>query len=156
MTGRVLVAGVGNVFFGDDGFGVEVVRRLRASEPLPPGATATEFGVRGLHLAQTLLDPFDLVVVVEVAPRGLVPGALHVFDPTEHHGSFEGHSLDIPLVLAAARAFGATLPRICIVGCEPADLGARVGFSEAVREALDPAVELARRLVSHELETSER
>ncbi len=154
MRPRVLVAGVGNVFFGDDGFGVEVARRLRV-QPLPDDTLVNDFGVRGLHLAQTLLEPTDLLIVTEIAPRGGPPGSLYLIDPLrDAHGigTAEGHSLDIPLVLAAVRAFGGTMPRVRIVGCEPADLGAHLGLSDPVRHAVSPAMELVRRMLRHELE----
>ncbi len=154
MTPRVLVAGVGNVFFGDDGFGVEVARRLSAL-PLPRGASVNDFGVRGLHLAHALLQPTEVLIVTEIAPRGGAPGTLYVIDPErdEHGiGTADGHSLDIPLVLAAVRAFGGSTPRVRIVGCEPADLGAHLGLSEPVRHAVAPAVDLVKRMLESELD----
>lgn len=151
--GRVLVAGVGNVFFGDDGFGVEVARRLRVRQ-LPIGTEVGDFGVRGLHLAHALLDPIELLVVAELAPRGGAPGTLYVIDPEREPrgiGTADGHSIDIPLVLAAVRAFGGSLPRVRIIGCEPADVGAHLGLSEPVRRAVDPAAELVRQVVEREI-----
>jgi hydrogenase maturation protease len=154
MARRVLVAGVGNVFFGDDGFGVEAARRLHARGSLPGGAVATDFGVRGLHLAQALREPLELLIVLEIAPCGGPPGSLYVIDPADEArrlGSEEGCSLDIPLVLDAVRAFGAATPRVRIVGCEPSDVGARVGLSGAVARAIGPAIELCEGLASQAL-----
>lgn len=154
MIRRVLVAGVGNVFFGDDGFGVEAARRLHARGSLPGGAVVTDFGVRGLHLAQALREPLELLIVLEIAPLGGPAGSLHVIDPSDEArrlGSEEGCSLDIPLVLDAVRAFGAAMPRVRIIGCEPFDVGARVGLSEAVAAAIGPAIELCEGLASQAL-----
>jgi hydrogenase maturation protease len=152
MHARVLIAGVGNVCFGDDGFGVEVARRMRHGS-LPPGVSAIDFGVRGLALAQALVEPHELLIVVAITTRGGEPGSLYVLDaPNGARGvTTESCSLDLPLVLAAVRAFGGRVPRVRIVGCEPADLGARMGLSDAVRRAVAPAVELARELALAEV-----
>jgi hydrogenase maturation protease len=80
VSPRILVAGVGNVFRGDDGFGVAVARRL-AHEPLPPGVELRDYGVRGVHLAYELLDGYDLLVLVDAVTRGSPPGTLYVIEP---------------------------------------------------------------------------
>lgn len=150
MGARVLIAGVGNVYFADDGFGVEVARRLSA-DALPEGATAVEIGVRGLELARALRARMDLLVVIEVVAHGGEPGTLYLVDPLD---DLSATSADLRLALAAARATGTAPARVSVIGCEPADLGARLGLSDPVRRAVDPALELARRLARRQLAAS--
>lgn len=157
MSRRITVAGVGNIFFGDDAFGVEVVRRLR-QEHLPPEVVISDVGVRGIHLAYQLLEPMDLLVIVDLAARDGEPGSLYVIDPDlEGDGSLgtaDAHGMDLPTVFAAVRTLGGEVPRVRIVGCEPWDLDPRMGLSEPVAAAIDGAVELVRELVQRELEGS--
>jgi hydrogenase maturation protease len=153
---RVLVAGVGNVFFGDDGFGVEVVRRLREEE-LPPGVDVVDFGVRSLHLAFELLGPppLELFVLVDSMARGGEPGTLYVIDPDRDPHALVGppdaHAIDPSAVLASLSGLGGSLPPTRIVGCEPASLDHAMRLSPQVREAVLPAVRLVRRLVEAEV-----
>ena len=79
MSARILIAGVGNIFFGDDGFGMEVVRRLSLQPP--EGAQVIDFGIRGLHLAYALLEPLDLLLVVDALSRGGAPGTVYALEP---------------------------------------------------------------------------
>ena len=142
---RILVAGIGNVFFGDDGFGVAVAGRLAATA-LPPGVDVVDFGIRGMDLAYALRD-YDVAIFVDAVPRGGVPGTLYVIEP-DTRGAQAGpdaHAMDPVKVLALARGLGDPLPRVLVVGCEPArvpsedeDLSAEL--SEAVRASLDEAV----------------
>ncbi|BDG01370.1 hydrogenase maturation protease [Anaeromyxobacter oryzae] len=154
MSAPVLIAGVGNVFFADDGFGVEVVRRL-AEEALPADVEVTDFGIGGLQLALRLLDPLRLAVIVDALPRGGAPGALYVVEPAldaAPEGTGGGaHAMDVGAVLATARAMGGKLPRILIVGCEPGAIQARMGLGDAVEAAVGPAVRLVRELVDRAL-----
>lgn len=122
---RVLVAGVGNIFLGDDAFGVEVVREL-ARRSLPAGVRVVDFGIRGLDLAYALLDGYEAVVLVDAAPRGDSPGTLYVLElepapdgspPAEL--AVEGHNLDPARVLRLAAALGGAARRVILVGCEP-------------------------------------
>jgi hydrogenase maturation protease len=142
---RVLVAGIGNVFFGDDGFGVAVAGRLAAAS-LPPGVDVVDFGIRGMDLAYALRD-YDVAILVDAVPRGGAPGTLYVIEPDLEHADVgpDAHAMDPVKVLALARGLGDPLPRVLVVGCEPAtvpgedeDLSAEL--SEAVRAALDGAV----------------
>ncbi len=141
----VLIAGVGNVFFGDDAFGVEVARRL-ARLALPSGTRAIDFGIRGLHLAYELLDPVDLLVIVDAVPRGRAPGTLYVIDPALEGitalAQPDAHGMELPSVFAALRSLGGTLPPTRIVGCEPLDVQEGFGLSPPVAAALDTAVQL--------------
>src|SRR5262245_7669015 len=122
---RILIAGVGNIFFGDDAFGVEVARRL-AERPLPEGVTVVDFGTRGLDLTYALLDGYEAVILVDAAPRGGAPGTLYVLEPDpEQVGPDqpvpmgELHGLEPHKVLRLARAPGGPVERVVIVGCEP-------------------------------------
>jgi len=155
---RVLVVGVGNVFLGDDGFGVEIARCL-AAEELPPGVEAKDYGVRALHLAYALLEPRDLVIVVDAVRRGDPPGTLTLLEPALEGGAAaaapDAHGMDLGSVFSAVRALGGTLPRVLIVGCEVAGIGEGIGFSPAVEAAVGPAVELVREVVERELARGE-
>jgi hydrogenase maturation protease len=147
----ILVAGIGNVFFGDDGFGVEVVRQL-AEAGLPPGVAVVDFGIRGVHLAFELLDPVDLLVAIDATPRGEAPGSLYVIEPNldATPPDPDAHGMQLPAVLAAVRAMGGVPPRVRVVGCEPAAFEG-MGLSAPVRAAVRPAVEIVRRLVREAL-----
>jgi hydrogenase maturation protease len=147
---RVLVAGVGNVFRGDDAFGVEVVRRL-AGRPLPEGVRVADFGTRGRDLAYAILDGYDGVILVDVTRRGGEPGTLYVVEPWPAEvdpsvGLAATHAVDLPAVFGLVRTLGGTLPRLYLVGCEPADFGpddeGRMGLSGPVAGAVDRAVAL--------------
>jgi hydrogenase maturation protease len=153
MTRHVLVAGIGNIFFGDDGFGPEVVRRL-ATTPLPEGVRAIDYGIRGLHLAFELLNPFDLLIVVDLAPRGQPPGTLSVIEPevdAQPDGPADGHTLDLVSVFSQVRSLGGTLPPVRLVGCEPSEAAERIGLSPAVERAVAPAVALVRELLFRDI-----
>jgi hydrogenase maturation protease len=155
MSPRVLVAGVGNIFLGDDAFGVEVVARL-ARRPLPDGVRVVDFGIRGLDLTYALLDGYETVILVDAVPRGGAPGTLYVIEPepgTVEPG-IEAHNLGPARVLGLAAALGAPLRRILQVGCELAPGEAdemHLEMSPAVRAALDEAVALVERLVEEAL-----
>jgi hydrogenase maturation protease len=152
MNTRILIAGVGNIFFGDDGFGVEVARRLSVQPPA--GAQVTDFGIRGLHLAYALLDPLDLVLVVDALSRGGTPGTVYALEPDLDAGlgatDPDAHGMSLPAVFASARAMGGVLPRIVVVGCEPKEIGEGMGLTAPVLAAVDPAVTLVRELVQRE------
>jgi hydrogenase maturation protease len=141
---RVLVAGVGNIFLGDDGFGPEAARRLAAG-PLPDGVRVVDYGIRGMHLAYDLLDGYDLLVVLDAAPRGGRPGdvvLLEVGEADLGDGDFDAHGMEPTSVLASLGSLGGRLPRTLVVGCEPADTAAGMGLSPPVEAAVDGAVEM--------------
>jgi hydrogenase maturation protease len=164
MTRRVLVAGIGNIFLGDDGFGVEVARRL-AGEALPAGVEVADFGIRGVHLAYELLDGCELTILVDAAPRGEAPGTVYVIEPDLEPAAdaaalardltggalIDAHGMEPESVLALLRALGGEVGRVLVVGCEPADTGERMGLTEPVALAVDEAVRVIRELVAHEL-----
>ncbi len=131
MTHGVLVAGVGNIFLGDDGFGVEVARRL-TDRTLPDGARVADFGTLGLHLAYQLLDGYDTLILIDTMARGKAPGTLYVFEPDPADvgsESVDAHGLDPAAVLSMVRLLGGTIGRTIVVGCEPAEIVERIGLS---------------------------
>lgn len=146
---RVLVAGIGNVFFGDDAFGVEVVRQL--AERPPPDARIADFGIRARHLAYELLEPFELCIVVDCMPRGGPPGTLYVLEPSvdEVPGALaDGHGMNVAIVFSAVRELGGRMPRTLVVGCEPASIEPGMGLTDAVARAVSGAADLVRELVT--------
>jgi hydrogenase maturation protease len=149
---RVLVAGVGNIFLGDDAFGVEVARRLMGMS-LPEGVRVVDFGIRGLDLTYALLDGYEAVVLVDATPRGGRPGTLYVIEPDPKTGeaTIEAHDLDPVKVLRLAASMGSRVRRLVLVGCEPQPPGdveeMAAGLSAPVRAAVDEAVPLVESLV---------
>lgn len=146
---RVLVAGIGNIFFGDDGFGVEVAHRLAVSPP--PDTRVADFGIRALHLAYELLEPFDLFVAVDCMPRGGTPGSLYLVEAETGGAAVaavpDAHGINLPLVFSAVRELGGRMPPTLVVGCEPALTEATLGLSPAVTAAIPAAAELVRDVV---------
>jgi hydrogenase maturation protease len=140
---RVLVAGIGNIFFGDDGFGVEVAGRL-ARERLPEDVRVADFGTRGLHLAYELLDSrYDEVIFVDALSRDGTAGSVVLFEPTDQEITAappDPHAMTPGTVLALLRTLGGRLPRVVVVGCEPASFEPGIGLSPIVAEAVEPAV----------------
>jgi len=146
---RILVAGIGNLFFGDDAFGSEVARRL-ATDP-PDGARVADFGIRALHLAYELLEPLELCVVVDCMARGGTPGTLYVVEPEVHAiagAAANAHAMNVPAVLSAVRELGGQLPRTLVVGCEPVTIAPGIGLSAEVANAVPDAIDLIRDLVA--------
>ena len=150
MTRKVLVAGIGNIFLGDDGFGVEVAQRL-ARRTLPEGVRSADFGIRGIHLAYELLDGYDALVLVDAVPMGREPGTLALIEPEElvppdpddeAAPVFDAHTMHPGVVLGMLSMLEANVRRIVIVGCEPATVEDGIGLSAPVAEAVDAAVDL--------------
>ena len=138
------MAGIGNLFRGDDGFGPEVVRRLVASGPLPEDVRAVDYGIRGMHLAYDLLDGYDALVIVDALPGDGDPGTLAVLEVREGDlGAevFDPHGMAPAAVLASLSDLGGTLPPTYVVGCRPADLGDKIGLSDEVEAAVPEAME---------------
>ena len=158
MSGRTLVAGVGNVFLRDDAFGVEVVRLL-AERPVPDGVQVKDFGIRGVHLAYDLLDGCDLFVLVDAAQRGETPGTVTVLevevpepDPAVLGSGpvIDAHSLTPDGIFALLGSLGGRPGRSLLVACEPADISAGMGLSGPVREALPHAVRTVQEILTGE------
>ena len=153
---RILVAGIGNIFLGDDGFGVAVARRLARRE-LPTGVEVADFGIRGMDLAYALQSDYDAVVFVDTASRGEVPGTISVIEPEldPHEVTIETHGMDPLRVLGLARALGRVPPRVLVVACEPERIvhgehdDDLVGeLSAPVRAAVDEAVRVVESLLA--------
>jgi hydrogenase maturation protease len=160
---RVLVAGIGNVFLGDDGWGVALAGRL-AARTLPRGVDVVDFGIRGMDLAYAMQDDYDAVVFLDATPRGEPPGTLYVIEPDieDIEMTIDAHGMDPVKVLALARTLGAaSLPRTLIVGCEPQtrmsaeDEHILAELTEPVRASLEEAVALVENLLA-DLTTSEQ
>jgi hydrogenase maturation protease len=148
---RVLVAGIGNVFLGDDAFGVRVLRELEADPPWAEVRRA-DFGIRGFDLALELLRGYELVVLVDAASFGRAPGTLYMIEPEGApigEGFPEPHALAPDKVLALARSMGARWKEARVVGCEPASFEPRPegGLTSAVEAAVAPAAKKVRELV---------
>jgi hydrogenase maturation protease len=161
---RILVAGIGNVFLGDDGFGVEVARRLQRHS-LPDAVEVRDFGIRGMDLAFALQDGYDTVVFVDAAPRGEPPGTVSLVEPELELDEIvlDTHGMDPLRVVALARAMGRIPDRILIVACEPEivvhgehDEDLIGELSGCVTAAVDKAVELVLSLVGELLNTNRK
>jgi len=161
MGRRILVAGIGNIFLADDGFGVKVVQRLAEREP-PEDVEVVDFGIRGLDLAYALMEDYEAVIFVDALPRGEEPGTVYLIEPEieeEGDAAVDMHGMDPVKVIRLARALGAELPRTLVVGCEPQLVPGRRGFetrayddmlmelSEPVRAAVEEAAKLVESLV---------
>lgn len=149
MTGRILVAGVGNIFLGDDGFGVEVVRRL-GTERFPENVSVGDFGIKGIHLAYELLDGYETLILIDAVPRGEEPGTVFLLKPDVDSlpdMAADAHGMEPAAVFAFLRSLGGSIPRTFIVGCEPKETEEAIGLSAPVERAVDEAVELVRRLL---------
>jgi hydrogenase maturation protease len=143
---RILVAGIGNIFLGDDGFGPEVMRHVvgQATGDLKAGVHAVDYGIRGMHLAYDLLEEWRALVLVDALPNRGAPGTLHVFE-TDHESlaptpGLEAHSMDPAAVFATLSALGGTAPRTIVVGCEVENVEEGMGLSEPVAAAVPGAV----------------
>ena len=153
---RVLIAGVGNVFLGDDGFGVEVVKRLAGHE-LPEGVEVVDFGIRGMDLVYALQDDYEVVVFVDATPRGERPGTIYLIEPEiEEDGevTLDTHGMDPVKVIKLANTLGARPTRTLAVGCEPqVVVGGEdyddmlMGLSEPVQGAVEEATRLIESLI---------
>jgi hydrogenase maturation protease len=147
----ILVAGVGNIFLSDDGFGPEVVRHLAGeAQPLPVQARLVDYGIRGMHLAYDLLEGYDALVIVDARPGAGAPGELVILEigPDDvSGGEFDAHGMDPVAVLAALPDLGGQLPPTYLVGCRPAQLAEGIGLTPAVQNAVPAAAAAVRRLV---------
>ena len=147
MVSRILVAGIGNIFLGDDGFGSEVLRHVcgwvDGAEDLAR-VRATDYGIGGMHLAYDLLENWDALVLVDAIPTRGSPGTVHVFE-ADHESpdapaGLDAHGMDPVTVFASLRALGGIPPRTIVIGCEVADVSDGMGLSEPVEAAVPEAV----------------
>jgi hydrogenase maturation protease len=153
----ILVAGIGNIFLGDDAFGVEVVRRL-ANRKLPESVRVADFGIRGFDLAFALQDGYETTILLDACPHGEAPGTLYVIepdlkvldDPDTPQAVIEAHAMNPVSVLRMAQAMNIELKNVLLVGCEPETLGGeegQMGLSAAVEAAVEQAVQLVESLI---------
>ena len=156
----VLIAGVGNIFLGDDGFGVEVAKRL-ALENLPAGVRVVDFGIRGIHLAYEMLDGgYDTTIVVDAAPRGEKPGTVYLIEPdlksldSQQPASLDAHGMDPQLVFSTLQSLGGLPGCVLIVGCEPLESAEGIGLSAPVQRAVYEAVRLVHAVIEDLRRTS--
>jgi hydrogenase maturation protease len=156
--GNILVAGVGNIFLGDDAFGVEVVEQL-AERALPQNVSVVDFGIRSYDLAYALMEPWELVILVDTVSCGDEPGTVYVIEaelpqePEPPDGfAFDAHSMNPVSVLQLVRKLGGKAGYLLVVGCEPeavdADEGGHVGLSQPVRAAVDEAIRTIEELIA--------
>jgi hydrogenase maturation protease len=154
---RILIAGVGNIFLGDDAFGVEVLQKL-LQRPLPAGIEAIDFGIRGFDLICAMMDSYEAVILVDAVGRGRAPGTLYVIEPavgepvtTGSLAAIGGHSLTPDHVLQCVQALDGRLPPVYIVGCEPVSFGSeddpQMGLTPVVTEAVERAIALIDSLI---------
>ena len=157
MTGNLLIAGVGNIFLGDDGFGVEVARRLALQE-LPDWAHVVDYGIRGMHLAYDLANGYQSMILVDATARGGVPGTIYVIEPdlasppeadADANPLFNAHGMQPDVVFGMLSMLDAGARRVLVVGCEPATVDYCMGLSEPVAAAVDEAVRIVLGLVAN-------
>jgi len=159
MTGNLLIAGVGNIFLGDDGFGPEVARRL-AGQPLPPWARVVDYGIRGMHLAYDLAGGYRSAILVDATARGGEPGSLYLIEPDRQQPAgdpgdglvasplFNAHGMQPDVVLGMLSMLDAAEVEVLVLGCEPATVDYGMGLSDPVAAAVDEAVRVVGDLVA--------
>jgi hydrogenase maturation protease len=150
----VLVAGIGNLFLSDDGFGPEVVRQLAAREDLPAQIKVVDYGIRGMHLAYDLLDGYDALVLVDALPGDGPAGTITVLEvgPDDlGSGDFDPHGMAPVAVLASVHQLGGSLPPTYVVGCRPETVDEGIGLSDAVTAAIPQAIEAVRAVLSERM-----
>jgi hydrogenase maturation protease len=157
---RILVAGIGNIFFGDDAFGCEVASQLRR-KPLPEGVRVIDFGIRSYDLAYAIMDGYDATILVDATPQGSAPGTIYLIEPDLKKldelpdEAVNAHSMNPVRVLQLVRSLGGKPGWLRVVGCEPAVLETEegaMGLSEKVQPAVAPAIEMIEKLIREILE----
>jgi hydrogenase maturation protease len=160
---RILIAGIGNIFLGDDGFGCEVARRL-SQRVWPENVRVVDFGIRSYDVAYALMDGYDLSILIDATPQGRAPGTVYTIEPdlaeldvaSENNVAVDAHSMSPVHVLRLVKALGGQIGKLLLVGCEPADLGGtadegKLGLSEPVAVAIDQAVAVVESLICEAL-----
>lgn len=152
---RTVVAGIGNIFLGDDAFGVELARRL-GTEPLPEGVTVADYGIRGMHLAYDLLEIApDTTILLDAVARGAEPGTVYVLEIGPGHvadiepAAVDAHGMAPDAVLALLDNLGGSAGRTLLVGCEPASTEEGIGLSPTVATAVEKAVGVVLNLLTN-------
>ena len=165
MNSKILIAGIGNIFLGDDAFGVETARVL-FDRKVPEGVKVVDYGIRGFDLAYALLDPWDAVILVDALGRGGPPGTLYLLEPDltnihdqPSHVTLNPHGMDPVHVIQLAFSIGQVSAKIYLVGCEPEDFGdeleGRIGLSKSVQASVGEAAAMIDNLVERILAKSE-
>jgi hydrogenase maturation protease len=160
----ILVAGIGNIFLGDDGFGVEVVQQL-ANRTFSAAVRVADFGIRGFDLAYALQDGYEATILIDAFPHGQAPGTVYVIEPdleglstgTEQESFVQPHAMNPMNVLRMAAAMHGPLKRVLLVGCEPATFGGEegtMGLSAPVEAAVEEAARVVTSLVERILDES--
>jgi hydrogenase maturation protease len=155
MAARILVAGIGNIFLGDDGFGSEVVRHADIPQD-GEGVRVIDYGIRGMHLAYDLLENWDTLVLIDAVPSRGNPGTLHVFqadNQADHESCFgmtglDAHGMDPETVFASLRALGGSPPYTVVVGCEAGNVEEGIGLTESVAKAVPRAARAVEEIVA--------
>jgi len=157
---RILIAGIGNIFLGDDGFGVEVAKRL-STHAFPGSVRVVDFGIRGFDLAYALQDGYETTILVDTYPHGQPPGTVSLVEPDlskldePRQAVVETHGMNPLNVLRMAAAMNGSLKKVLLVGCEPATFGGeegQMGLSDPVEAAIDEAVKLVASVVDRILQ----
>ena len=148
---RILVAGIGNIFLGDDGFGSEVVRHIPVRQD-DSGVRVVDYGIGGTHLAYDLLDDWDALVLVDAIPNRGSPGALHIFEADHESPSvtaaLDAHSMDPAAVFDSLTALGGQPPYTVVIGCEVESVDEGIGLTEAVASAVPRAIDAVKEVVA--------
>ncbi len=163
VRNTILIAGVGNIFLGDDAFGVEVAHRL-ATRELPSNVRVTDFGIRSYDLAYALMEPWELVILVDAVPLNDLPGTVFLIEPElpkpgEHPAAgFDGHTMNPVGVLQLVSSLGGTVGRMLVVGCQPsgveADEDGQMGLSPPVEAAIDEAIRMIEEVIARNRRTT--
>lgn len=155
-NGKILIAGIGNIFLGDDAFGVEVAQQL-ARRALPPNVEVVDYGIRSYDLAYALMRSWALVILVDAVSRGEQPGTVYTIEADvgnpDAAPSPDAHSMTPAGVLQLVRALGGEPPRVLVLGCEPMNLApdestGEIGLSAPVQRAVNVAIEVIEELVA--------
>jgi len=162
-TPSILIAGIGNIFLGDDAFGCEVLKQI-GQRVWPENVQVVDFGIRGFDLAYAILEGYDLTIFVDAAPRGERPGTLYTIEPdlkdletVDADVVLETHGMNPMKVLKMVKAMGGQFKKILLVGCEPETFGPEeglMGLSPGVQAAVPEAVKLVESLVNAHLKQS--
>jgi hydrogenase maturation protease len=156
---KILIAGMGNILRHDDGFGVEVAKRLAANNILPADASVVEVGIGGIHLVQELMAGYAVLIVVDALEHGSAPGTVHILEaevpdladwPEIQRQNFlaDMHYTTPSKALLLAKALGILPAKVFIVGCQPVEVDSfGIGLSESVERAATEAIGRIERMV---------
>jgi hydrogenase maturation protease len=161
---RILIAGIGNIFLGDDAFGSEVARKLQ-QRSWPDEVRVEDFGIRGFDLTFALLDGYETTILIDAVPRGGAPGTLYKIEPDVNDldelstgdATLETHGMNPMKVLAMAKSMGGEFKKLLLIGCEPAPLASEdgyMGLSSAVQGSVDEAIRMVESLIEESLSSS--